>query len=241
MFLTIFAPYAEGPRFVRALRERGGWAAVNDAYRQFPESTEQIIHPATYPDESPADVTVADRSGPDWDRFDLDPTADTVGEASIYAMFRANGQISRAPAYNYSHPLSAGWGGDAVVPYRTGNGNGGGDSRGTGNGTSYGYVWKTVWDTPADAREFADGYRGVLEGHDATEVADGVYVVPDSDPFGDAFRVTRRGSTVVVVNAPTQADLADVHSARSLRSLADGGRVGRNLWMGRNLRIRYYA
>lgn len=198
VFTAIFAPYAEGPGFVEALRERGGWTAVNDAYRQMPESTEQVIHPARYPDETPENVTVPDRSSRAWNRFDLDMHADTVGEASIYAMFRANGRITRAPRFDYSHPLSAGWGGDTVVPYR--------------NGSSYGYVWKTVWDTPADAGEFLEGYRGVLDAHNAKEVEDGVYVVPESDPFGDAFRVSRRGDTVLVVNAPTRADLADVHS-----------------------------
>jgi len=201
VFVTLFAPYAAGPGFVGALRERGGWAAVDAAYGQFPASTEQVIHPAAYPDEKPVNVTVQDRTSGGWERFDLDHTTDTVGEASIYATFQANDQVTRAPAFDYSHPLSAGWDGDAVVPYR--------------DGTRYGYVWKTVWESPAEAREFADGYRGVLRAHDATERADGVYVVPESDPFGDAFRVTRRGETVLVVNAPTRADLGDVRELSS--------------------------
>lgn len=200
VFLTVYAPYAAGPKFVVALRERGGWAAVNDAYRSFPVSTEQVIHPEAYPDEKPVSVTVPDRSGPDWERFDLEQVADTVGEASIYAMFRINGQITGGSQFDYDHSLSAGWGGDSVVPYRDGN--------------RYGYVWTTVWDTPGDAREFLEGYRGVLEAHDARSVGGDVYVVPDSDRFGDAFRLTRHGDTVVVVNAPTRRDLADVHSPR---------------------------
>lgn len=200
VFLTVYAPYAVGPKFVTALRERGGWAAVNDAYRSFPRSTEQVIHPEAYPDEKPVVLTVPDRSGQDWERFDLEQVADTVGEASIYAMFRINGQITGGSPFDYDHSLSAGWGGDSVVPYRDGN--------------RYGYVWRTVWDTPDDAREFLEGYRGVLDAHDARSVGGAVYVVPDSDRYGDAFRVTRHGDTVVVVNAPTRRDLADVHSPR---------------------------
>ncbi|MFB6171260.1 MAG: Hvo_1808 family surface protein [Haloarculaceae archaeon] len=196
VFVTIYQPYASGPSFVGALRDRGGWDAVDAAYGRFPVSTEQVIHPQTYPDERPVSVTVPDRSRNGWTRFDVDPAADTVGEASIYAMMQANGQTPGHDTYDYDHPISAGWAGDAVYPYR--------------NGDRYGYVWRTAWDTESDAREFLDAYRGVLRAHGATRDGD-VYVIPDSDPFGDAFRVTRSGTTVTVVNAPTRDALDDVH------------------------------
>jgi hypothetical protein len=201
VFLAVFTPYAEGPRFVAALRERGGWAAVDDAYDRFPASTEQVIHPERYPDDRPANVTVPDRSAAAWERFDLNPKADTVGEASVYAMFWANGQVARegGARFDYDHPLSAGWAGDAVVPYR--------------NGDDYGYVWTSKWDSPGEAREFLDGYRALLDSRGAREVGDGVYVVDDG-PFADAFRVTRRGDTVVVVNAPGRDGLDAVHAPR---------------------------
>ncbi len=37
--------YAQGARYVKALKERGGWAAVNNAYRFPPESTADVLHP----------------------------------------------------------------------------------------------------------------------------------------------------------------------------------------------------
>lgn len=37
--------YAQGARYVKALKERGGWAAVNAAYRFPPRSTAAILHP----------------------------------------------------------------------------------------------------------------------------------------------------------------------------------------------------
>jgi hypothetical protein len=43
-------------------------------------------------------------------------------------------------------------------------------------------------------------------------VTDDVVVVRDG-PFADAFRVTRDGDTVTVVNAPTVADLGGVHGS----------------------------
>ncbi|HVS37825.1 MAG TPA: ChaN family lipoprotein, partial [Gemmataceae bacterium] len=37
--------YAQGARYVKALKERGGWEAVNNAYRFPPESTADVLHP----------------------------------------------------------------------------------------------------------------------------------------------------------------------------------------------------
>jgi len=200
LFTTVFAPYASGPDFVGDLKERGDWAAVNDAYEQYPTSMEQVIHPERYPDDQPTRVSVPDRSGAAWERFDVDPEYDTVGEASIYAMFRANDQLGDHDRYDYAHPYSTGWDGDRVVPYR--------------NDGAYGYVWKSTWDSPAEAREFLDAYRDLLRSHDAESRGDGVYVIPDSDPYDDAFRVSRSGATVTVVNAPTTEQLDAVHSPR---------------------------
>lgn len=199
VFLTVYSPYAEGSSFVNNLRRRDdGWSAVNEAYDAFPRSTEQVIHPEAYPGDRPTDVTVADRSNGAWTRFDLENNGDTLGEAAVYAMFWANGQVDRSrDPYNYSHPLSTGWDGDRVVPYT--------------NGSHGGYVWKLVFDSPADAREFRDGYVRALRSRDATSPAADVYVVPEGDPFADAFRVRRTGDTVVVVNAPTTGDLSAVH------------------------------
>jgi hypothetical protein len=204
VFITIFAPYAEGPALIEALRARGdGWERVNDAYDAFPESTEQVIHPERYPAEDPLAVRVRDRTRNGWERFSLEQDTDTVGEASIYAMLWANGIVNesgRSP-YEYAFPASEGWGGDTVVPYR----------KPVEGGERYGYVWRSRWDTAADAREFHEGYLAVLEFHDAREVRENVYVIPDG-PYADAFRVTREGDTVTIVNAPTERELSEVRS-----------------------------
>jgi len=205
LLLTLLTPYVEGPDLIASLRERG-WSAVDDAYDRLPETTEQVIHPENYPDEGPVPVTVADRSADEWRRFDLEPAADRVGEASIYAMFWANGVTGDHPQYRYDYPLSDGWGGDAVVPYT--------------NGSAYGYVWRTVWDSPEDARSFHEGYRELLRNHNATR--DGaVWVVPESDPYADAFRVTREGRAVTIVNAPTVGTLDAVHASSPSGTAAD--------------------
>jgi hypothetical protein len=202
VFLTIFTPYAAGPGLISNLYAAGdGWSAVNAAYDDLPAATEQIIHPERYPGEKPTNVVVNDRTQNGWERFDLEQQTDTVGEASIYAMFWDNGVVPRGnrSAYRYDYEASDGWGGDRVVPYY----------KSTGDGLAYGYVWRSKWDTATDAQEFHDAYRELLASKDARAVGDGSYVIDDG-AYADAFQVTTNGQTVTVVNAPTQADLQDV-------------------------------
>ncbi len=206
LYLTVFTPYSEGPELVGTLRDRDGWAAVDEAFRSKPVSTEQVIHPERYPDEEPVAVTVTDRSNDEWDRTGETRTGDTVGEATLYAGLWVNGAIPEdnlrsdtgdGSPFNYDHPATEGWGGDRLVAYT--------------NGSHAGYVFRTVWDSEDDAAEFHSAYVAVLENRGAREVRDGVYRIPDNNSFGDAFRIVRNGDTVVVVNAPTVAALDGVH------------------------------
>jgi len=208
VFLTVYTPYSEGPTFVHYLRERGGWDAVNAAYGDPPASTEQVLHPARYPDERPVAVTVPDRSAPGWSRFDHDPVADTVGEASLFVTFYDQRGIDRErlredpgpySPYNYTSKVTEGWAGDAVVPYRNEDG-------------AFGYVFRTEWDTAADAEAFERRYtRTLLQLRlGATRVDNGTWVI-ESGPYADAFRITRSGRTVTIVNAPTTEQLSEIH------------------------------
>jgi len=208
VFLVIYQPYATGPQFVDQVRQSGGWDAVTELYDSPPNSTEQVIHPEKYPDEEPANVTVPDRSSAEWSRFDHDPVADTVGEASIYGMLSVHGEadVSRGDVYEYESQPSAGWAGDALVPYHNGSGDG-------ADAAGYGYVWETRWDTERDAREFESAYRSILEGRAVDRPNENVYVLPESDPYGDAFRVVRDGQRVTIVNAPSRAELSEIHGS----------------------------
>ncbi|MGB9930905.1 Hvo_1808 family surface protein [Haloarcula amylolytica] len=198
LFTVLYQPYVTGPRFIDQVRSDGGWDAVDALHDDFPDSTEQVLHPEKYPGEEPVNVSVADRSSDEWSRFDHDPVGDTVGETSIYAMMYHNGQ-TEGDRYSYESEISAGWGGDLVVPYRNGSG-------------GYGYVWETRWDTEEDASEFAQAYRAALtEEHDASQPRSNVYVVPADDQFNDAFRVVRSDKTVRIVNGPTVSDLDEIH------------------------------
>ena len=213
ILLTVFQPYSDGPVYVSSRRDSGGWAAVNDEFDSPPESTEQVIHVT---DDDPVPIEFTDRARNGWELYPEQGTegSDTVGEASIYSMFWYQARASNADTidprgltrtdspydtYNYGAEPSAGWGNDRVFPYH----------KGSGAAAEYGYVWVTEWDTERDAQEFLGAYRAILRAQGATQEADRVWVISEG-PYADAFRVTRSGTRVVIVNAPTTDDLPDV-------------------------------
>ncbi|PSP25032.1 hypothetical protein BRC61_00810 [Halobacteriales archaeon QH_10_65_19] len=195
LFQVVIYPYTQGPMFVETIQARDGWEGVDGLHETLPESTEQVIHPEKYPDEDPIAVNVTDRSSAEWSRIDHDPDGERLGEAAVFSMLAVN-EVIEAGSREYRHPASAGWGGDELVPYRGDDG--------------FGYVWELAWDTEEDAAAFHDAYRDLLSSHDAEQVGENRYVISDG-PFEDAFRVTRDGHTVRVVNAPTPDQLREIH------------------------------
>ncbi|NHN61041.1 MULTISPECIES: Hvo_1808 family surface protein [Halorussus] len=227
-YLIKYQPYSDGPAFVRGVRNRSGWTGVNDVYANPPASTEQVIHPEKYGEDAPAEFRVRDRTGEGWSRLEPKgrPNYASVGEAGIFAMFiypyyDSQGRTQIVPAQqffnrkpgsdqlrsfdplNYNSTYSTGWDGDKLAVYTN-------ESAGA---NETGYVWKTVWDSRQDAREFVDGYRQVLRYNGAQKVdgRTGTWRI-EGNGFADAFYVQQRGDTVVVVNAPSVAELSNVRT-----------------------------
>ena len=56
---SLIFPYVAGPRFVAALYRSGGWEAVDRAFSNPPQSTEQILHPDKYfTEDAPLEVSL---------------------------------------------------------------------------------------------------------------------------------------------------------------------------------------
>jgi hypothetical protein len=216
ILLTLLQPYSDGPVYIDWLIERGGWEAVEAAFDDPPQSTEQVIH---LTDEEPIPIEYTDRARNGWETFPNqgEGGSDTVGEASMYVMFWYQARTARAQTvsprsvvqttsqydiYNYDAEPSAGWGNDRVFPYH----------KGSGEDAEYGYVWVTEWDTEQDAAQFHNAYRAILDAHNAQSQGDNTYVVPSGE-FADAFRIDRQGTTVTIVNAPRAEDLSDIRPA----------------------------
>jgi hypothetical protein len=200
-----FQPYSDGPGFVAQLFDQGGWAAVTQAYDDPPVSTEHIIHPERYPDDQPTALKFTPRPTGDWRLFGTE----RIGEAWLFSMFWYQAREFGSPVLNtstisepdggefdtlnYTSTPSEGWGNDQLYMFT--------------NGTQRGYVWNTVWDTETDAEQFESAYHTLLRGQGAQQVAADRWVIPEAEPYADAFAVSRSGATVTIVNGPTEADL----------------------------------
>lgn len=130
-------PYVEGMRFASAVYQSGGTRALDEAYRDPPESSEQVLHPEKYLGsvrDRPVPVTVAtDLSAlRSLQRVD----EDTMGEHGILALFE------EPLGYVAASKAAAGWGGDRYVVYED------------AASQDVGLYWRTIWDTPRDRDEF---------------------------------------------------------------------------------------
>jgi hypothetical protein len=124
---------------------------------------------------------------------------------SLFNFQEGTTELQDVGPYSYAHSSTDGWNGDRLVPYVN-------DSSAATNET--GYVWKLSWDTESDAQEFQTAYVQLLDyrGAQSVEGHENTYRIPDDEEFGDAFYVTRDGTEVVIVNAPSVEALSDVRA-----------------------------
>ncbi|HVW26382.1 MAG TPA: hypothetical protein VHC69_13525 [Polyangiaceae bacterium] len=109
---SMIAPYVDGILFVHWLRRRGGWAAVDDAWKNLPVSTEQLLHPDKYlAREAPIVVPVPVVPPGTWE---VPKYSDVMGEQSVRLLLEE--WLPRIPAAS----AASGWGGDRIVVFRSG-------------------------------------------------------------------------------------------------------------------------
>jgi hypothetical protein len=142
---TALFPYQDGLAFVTRLLANGGYPAVDAAFADPPDSTEQILHPDKYFErEQPINVTLPQilvgGVGPAW----TEAGQDTLGEL-ILRIWLSEGGVATADA----RTAAAGWGGDRIALLRTADG-------------GVGVILRSAWDSAADADEFAAAARTAL-------------------------------------------------------------------------------
>lgn len=229
LYLLSYVPYAEGEPWVASVYRRGGWAAVDALYDDPPRSSEQVIHPATKGDDPPEHVAVPDRSGDAWTRVVREgrPSTVTVGEAGLATMFAytayddrpgelvaredflnvdRDGRVNATDPLDYDVNYSAGWAGDAMAVYERDDG-------------ARGYVWRLRFDDAGEAREFARGYRRLLDYRGGERVADADREVWRLDgAFGGAYALEVDGRTATVASAPSRPALRALWPDRDVGS-----------------------
>lgn len=144
-------PYLSGQVFVEHLYDQGGWAAVNQAYEVLPTSTEQILHPERYPEDTPIPVSLLDLStvlGEAWQEIDKG----IMGEWYTYLIL-AHGRIPETRiSESRARAAAEGWGGDAYAVYY--------DDQ---NDDTI-LIIRTVWDSDREATEFAGAFQEYAAG-----------------------------------------------------------------------------
>jgi hypothetical protein len=144
-------PFTGGAAWAGALAGEASFLApdfdeIDAAYEDPPDSTEQIIDLEAWSRrEPPVRVEVVDLAaalGDGWEEVDATP----IGQASIRIMLEFLG-VAPGPA----REAADGWGGDRAIIV-------------SGPDDAFALAWRLAFDTPADAEEFEEAYRVVVDG-----------------------------------------------------------------------------
>jgi len=143
---NLMFPYMEGVKFVTRLYSKGGWEMVNKAYKDQPQSTEQIMHPDKYIKErdDPVPIVLPDLSSLAKKKWEL-LEDNVLGELNTKILFTQFLGSIRAMK------PSRGWGGDRFRVYRV------------EGGEAMILVWGTAWDTEKDREEFVSRYLQAMK------------------------------------------------------------------------------
>jgi hypothetical protein len=152
-------PYDYGKPYISALYQNGGWATVNQAYQNPPDTTQQILYPDKYFSNTTAQqVTAPTLAENNWTQI----RNDRYGEYFVQVM------LGNWLSKNESVQASAGWGGDNFTYYERGN--------------DFLFTWNIKWDSSCDASEFYVAFCNMASAAGATGddsshwVANGRYV-----------------------------------------------------------------
>jgi hypothetical protein len=142
----LYFPYEAGQVFVESFTNDGGYDRLAEVYANLPVSTEQILHPERYPEDTPIPVDLPDMSeilGDDWSRYDQN----VMGEWYTYLILNQ----AHEPSWQLSDPQASaaaeGWGGDAYAVYLN------------EDNDQVVFILDYFWDTTADADEFAAAFK----------------------------------------------------------------------------------
>jgi len=173
---TMIFPYLRGMVFCAKLANDGGWKSVDEAYRNPPVSTEQILHPEKYRTklDLPTMIDLGElKPGPGW----KEAGRNVLGELQTSIMLGRQGPKA-----------AAGWDGDRYAVFE-------------GPDKALGLVWFSTWDSEDEAREFARAYaryqtkRQGKKGFQPEEIPDSLWRCQDNV----CQVVERRGADVTVV------------------------------------------
>ncbi|WP_456368807.1 eCIS core domain-containing protein [Thermococcus sp.] len=135
--------YVFGDSFVRYLYEKGNWKLVNEAYKHYPVSTAQIMHPNLYL-ENVTPVNVSLKLSGNWSVL----RDDRMGAFYVYLLLHDSAKLDNETAWN----VSTAWRGDRLIL--------------AVNGTDYVLIWKVEFSSDEAAETFAGILKELAEKDD---------------------------------------------------------------------------
>jgi hypothetical protein len=175
---SLLFPYKQGMEWASQVYRRGGWPLISEAFKNLPQSTEQILHAEKYfAREAPVKINlpeIAGLLGKGWTRLDYDVNGE-------WSYFQILDEYLRAE--KESQQAVAGWGGDRFALY---------ENRATRQVL---LAQLTAWDTEGDA----DGVlRRLRQTHGASLQGRSRRHAPER-PRRDAPRLAHDGRGSVVM------------------------------------------
>ncbi len=138
-------PYTTGLEFAETLYIRNGWAGLNAAWNNIPQSTEQIIHPDRYfAGDAPITVTLpplTDTLGADWQQV----------EEAVFGEFFLREYLGQQLSPAEVDVAATGWGGDLFTLYWH------------EESDDFVLVLRNAWDSVGHANEFIFGYLDYVD------------------------------------------------------------------------------
>ena len=172
--------YAEGTAFVREAYRRGGWDSVDAAFRNPPESSQQIIDPSLYFDHPTRPVRIQiggyQKKLAGWKKI----LEDTYGELALRMIMQMSFGREASQV-----EVARRWTGDKMVVLR--------------RGTEETVIWMIAFDNEQGASLFADFYSQVLDTVDGTQNPPGT---PDALNHPTPHEIDQVGNKVLVVAGP---------------------------------------
>jgi hypothetical protein len=106
---SLVAPYVDGFACIQALRRRGDWRAVDEVWRNLPETTEQLLHIEKLLAREPAEIITTPSLGAlEKDGYKV-VDQDVMGEQGLRILLEDIG------SRNTAREGAAGWGGDKAL------------------------------------------------------------------------------------------------------------------------------
>jgi hypothetical protein len=136
-------PYEHGQEFAMALYLAGGTKALDDAFRNPPVSTKEILHPGKYLSsrQPPERIELPVIESQDWRLIGNN----VLGEFGIRFLLGQHLGVVQAQI------AADGWNGDRYYVYE----------RGTNGPMAF--VWVSAWETGQDAEQFEEAYNNMID------------------------------------------------------------------------------